>query len=210
VHLLVGFPREKKVPPPDDQQRSATPAGAALAAREPLLLTLHHQLTPDTIISVRWPARLSISICIRSHDPTSPYRSSATSRKSTAQQRIGTSSCQFTCFLQDIASTILTGIMSEPDQCIICLDSLPLPRSSGPGLATDSVLQVPPTTTDAENTNNTEDDEAANQLNVVAALDGCEHIIHDACIRSWAQKTNTCPICRNLFHTVRVFNGVDG
>jgi hypothetical protein len=44
----------------------------------------------------------------------------------------------------------------------------------------------------------------------VAELDGCEHVIHDACIRSWAQKTNTCPICRNLFHSVRVYNGLDG
>ncbi|KAI6782202.1 PHD and RING finger domain-containing protein-like protein [Emericellopsis cladophorae] len=100
--------------------------------------------------------------------------------------------------------------MSEPEQCIICLDSLPLPRSSGPALVTDGVLQVPPTTVDAENNNKQENDEAANHLNVVAALDGCEHIIHDACIRSWAQKTNTCPICRNIFHIVRVFNGVDG
>lgn len=55
-----------------------------------------------------------------------------------------------------------------------------------------------------------DDNDEASYLNVVAALDGCEHVIHDACIRSWAQKTNTCPICRNPFHSVRVYNGVDG
>jgi hypothetical protein len=47
-------------------------------------------------------------------------------------------------------------------------------------------------------------------LNIVAELDGCDHVIHDSCIRSWAKKTNTCPICRCPFHSVRVYNGVDG
>lgn len=117
--------------------------------------------------------------------------------------------------------------MSEPEQCIICLD--PLPRPSPPTLEAAG-LEVPPSTTDAntsavttapaaatENTPATslpiaadagEDEDS--YLNIVAALDGCEHVIHDACIRSWAQKTNTCPICRNPFHSVRVYNGVDG
>lgn len=104
--------------------------------------------------------------------------------------------------------------MSEPEQCIICLDSLPLPRSSGSDLqqvaappdvpVQEQVPPPPPPAATATIENNDHD------LNIVAALDGCEHIIHDACIRSWAQKTNTCPICRNLFHTVRVFNGADG
>ncbi|RDA92952.1 hypothetical protein CP533_5536 [Ophiocordyceps camponoti-saundersi (nom. inval.)] len=84
--------------------------------------------------------------------------------------------------------------MSEPEQCIICLDPLPLPSSSPQNPA----VVVPPESDDT------------GHLNIVAALDGCEHIIHDACIRSWAQKTNTCPICRNPFHCVRVYNGVDG
>lgn len=112
--------------------------------------------------------------------------------------------------------------MSEPEQCIICLDSLPLPRSSGSDLQQGAAVaalplpvplpQVPPAPTPAAaapiTASNTTDND--HNLNIVAALDGCEHIIHEACIRSWAQKTNTCPICRNLFHTVRVFNGADG
>ncbi|KFH48845.1 PHD and RING finger domain-containing protein-like protein [Hapsidospora chrysogenum ATCC 11550] len=104
--------------------------------------------------------------------------------------------------------------MSEPEQCIICLDSLPLPRSSSStALAADGDIQIPGSSaanTTTVTATKSENDESANHLNVVAALDCCEHIIHDACIRSWAQKTNTCPICRNIFHTVRVFNGVDG
>lgn len=87
--------------------------------------------------------------------------------------------------------------MSEPEQCIICLDHLPRPSSLDG--------EVPAATTVPEAV-----EEESSYLNIVAALDGCDHIIHDACIRSWAQKTNTCPICRNPFHSVRVYDGVDG
>lgn len=151
--------------------------------------------------------------------------------------------------------------MTEPEQCIICLDSLPLPRATtstlgaaeggdtefqllrdGGAAATDTDTTATTDTTTTTTTTDTteitgttasppplqsptvtatvtaantatikaEYDELNNPLNVVAALDGCEHIIHEACIRSWAQKTNSCPICRNVFHSVRVFNGVDG
>ena len=110
--------------------------------------------------------------------------------------------------------------MSEPDQCIICLDTLPklLPSAAAAGGA-DAVTvtdQVPPATAaaprEAQNTTTTfsTGNDEPNHLNLIAALDGCDHIIHDACIRSWAQKTNTCPICRNEFHQVRVYNGLDG
>ncbi|OAA78001.1 Ribosomal protein L37ae [Akanthomyces lecanii RCEF 1005] len=91
--------------------------------------------------------------------------------------------------------------MSEPDQCIICLDHLPTPASINGASSDDSV-------TAAFEHEAAEHDDS--YLNIVAALDGCEHIIHDACIRSWAKKTNTCPICRTPFHSVRVYNGVDG
>ncbi|KAI9166804.1 PHD and RING finger domain-containing protein [Paramyrothecium foliicola] len=96
--------------------------------------------------------------------------------------------------------------MSEPDQCIICLDPLPRPSSSS---ATGTDPQASPSAVAAAiQPESVEDD--SNYLNIVAALDGCDHVIHDACIRSWAQKTNTCPICRTPFHSVRVYNGHDG
>lgn len=151
--------------------------------------------------------------------------------------------------------------MSEPEQCIICLDSLPLPGAlpaldptepdapAAAAAAAAAALEEPPTTAATTTTTTTttnhqrQDNEeirengdadlsggkaglekgrlaapapaparpaSPNPLHIVAALDGCNHIIHDACIRSWAQKTNTCPICRNTFHTVRVINGLDG
>lgn len=97
--------------------------------------------------------------------------------------------------------------MSEPEQCIICLE--PLPRLAA--LNPSPQDEAPPSTAAVHDflaRDGSEDDTV--RLDIVAALDGCEHINHDACIRSWAQKTNTCPICRMPFHTVRVYNGADG
>jgi hypothetical protein len=110
--------------------------------------------------------------------------------------------CLFTCVHQFLASVITIGIMSEPDQCIICLDPLPRPSSSTQSNEAAVDTASAPIAEAAEGD--------SNYLNIVAALDGCDHIIHDACIRSWAQKTNTCPICRKPFHSVRVYNGLDG
>ncbi|TWU76687.1 hypothetical protein ED733_000883 [Metarhizium rileyi] len=116
--------------------------------------------------------------------------------------------------------------MNEPEQCIICLDPLPHPSSlASPHSPSPSPSPSPingaGTTGAAKESADTASStrqivaadavaEDVNNLDIVAALDGCEHVIHDACIRSWAQKTNTCPICRTPFHFVRVYNGVDG
>ncbi|PHH63961.1 hypothetical protein CDD81_5180 [Ophiocordyceps australis] len=93
--------------------------------------------------------------------------------------------------------------MSEPEQCIICLEELPRPLAVDVANGAQADATAP--TADAHKI-----DDDASLLDIVAALDGCEHTLHDSCIRSWAQKTNTCPICRNPFHSVRVYNGVDG
>ncbi len=85
--------------------------------------------------------------------------------------------------------------MSEPEQCIICLDPLPRPSPVVDGSAAPDDATLTAAVADAVSEDN-------NYLDIVAALDGCEHIIHDSCIRSWAQKTNTCPICREPFHSV--------
>ncbi|CAI4218023.1 unnamed protein product [Parascedosporium putredinis] len=71
----------------------------------------------------------------------------------------------------------------------------------------DMALEVP---TDPPDASSILDPDAANSdANTrIAALDGCNHVIHDSCIRLWAQKTNTCPICREPFRQLRVFDGV--
>lgn len=106
--------------------------------------------------------------------------------------------------------------MTDPDQCIICLEPLVI---QAPSLlsATASVQTGLDPPADPEslittlNTTTAEDDAPNFDSNArIAALDSCDHIIHDACIRLWAQKTNTCPICREAFRKLRVFDGVSG
>ncbi|KAG5913990.1 hypothetical protein E4U53_004741, partial [Claviceps sorghi] len=107
--------------------------------------------------------------------------------------------------------------MIEPEQCIICLDPLPRASTSSPSSpsAVNAIHDAAATTTEPTGSAAPDSTIAAalaqetSHLDIVASLDGCEHVIHDACIRSWAQKTNTCPICRTSFHFVRVYNGID-
>jgi hypothetical protein len=101
--------------------------------------------------------------------------------------------------------------MTDLDQCIICLEALPPPPSlqpkfAGAGAAGPVPEVAPPTTT----TTTPSDDEDLGEINGVASLNGCGHVLHDSCLRSWTQKTNTCPICRTPFQEVKVFDAVDG
>ncbi|SPO01017.1 uncharacterized protein DNG_03765 [Cephalotrichum gorgonifer] len=122
--------------------------------------------------------------------------------------------------------------MTDPDQCIICLEPLVIQAPSLLPATTDgsihpqqqqqhhhqqqpAFLEVAAAAAAAESptttTTSTEDDAGNLDTNSrIAALDSCDHIIHDACIRLWAQKTNTCPICREQFRKLRVFDGISG
>ncbi|EGX97229.1 PHD and RING finger domain protein, putative [Cordyceps militaris CM01] len=154
-------------------------------------LTTHHQT----------PLLASIPIPIPVHPP-GLVSCSLFFLFSSLLHLLPTLSFDFTCFRQTRARIVTIGTMSEPDQCIICLDHLPTPANNiNNGTSSDDSVPL------ALKTQLREPDDS--YLNIVAALDGCEHIIHDTCIRSWAQKTNTCPICRTPFHSVRVYNGLD-
>lgn len=112
--------------------------------------------------------------------------------------------------------------MTDPDQCIICLEPLVIQAPSLLDARVQAGLDPPATTAAAAHahaaespsttiTTTTDDDTAhLDQNSRIAALDSCDHVIHDACIRLWAQKTNTCPICREAFRKLRVFDGVSG
>lgn len=108
--------------------------------------------------------------------------------------------------------------VTDPDQCIICLEPLVIQAPSLlpatalsahhqhplPGLDLAPVAAESPTTS-------TEEDTAALDVNSrIAALDSCDHVIHESCILLWAQKTNTCPICREQFRKLRVLDGISG
>lgn len=62
-----------------------------------------------------------------------------------------------------------------------------------------------PSTPPANNNNNDDDED-----NRVAVIDVCGHTLHDACLREWTGKANSCPICRQAFHLVHVYNHVGG
>jgi hypothetical protein len=116
------------------------------------------------------------------------------------------------------------------DQCIVCLEPLDVEPSTlaaplGPA------EEKPPPLQNAEEHNEhgeplherhaIEDADAlarANQKNGpehanhdnVAQIEACGHMLHDACLREWSEKANSCPICRQIFHVVKVYAKVGG
>ncbi|KAI0127570.1 hypothetical protein BJ170DRAFT_379005 [Xylariales sp. AK1849] len=120
------------------------------------------------------------------------------------------------------------------DQCIVCLENLdvqqpstaPLQGSSDsePGSApspseppvvpeaanvavqphlqskTDGLAATTTTTTTNNNNNN----------DSIAEIQVCGHVLHDSCLREWTGKANSCPICRQTFHFVNVYDKVGG
>ncbi|KAI1268585.1 hypothetical protein F5Y18DRAFT_235401 [Xylariaceae sp. FL1019] len=119
------------------------------------------------------------------------------------------------------------------DQCIVCLDNLDVhdsghthgisitpPSESNPtiGALNPEVTPSPTLTlnlkTNDSNTinvvatspRNDEDDEDTR----IAVIQVCGHVLHDACLREWTGKANSCPICRQTFHLVHVYDKVGG
>ena len=92
------------------------------------------------------------------------------------------------------------------DQCIVCLESLDYSppeidsKSPKPGLES---AEVAPTTFG---------NDSGSEYNglVIAVIQTCNHILHDTCLRDWTLKANSCPICRQAFHLVEVYDKVGG
>lgn len=53
------------------------------------------------------------------------------------------------------------------------------------------------------------DDADANDNNI-AIIQVCGHILHDSCLKAWTVKANSCPICRQTFHNVQVYDQIGG
>ncbi|KAL0931999.1 PHD-finger domain-containing protein [Colletotrichum truncatum] len=103
--------------------------------------------------------------------------------------------------------------MTEPDQCIICLESLQPPSSqldgangAGPTVATTGTTSKATYQRIDSDIEILEEDEN----NHIATLVGCNHVVHDRCIRSWAKNSNTCPICRTPFNEVSLSSELNG
>lgn len=125
------------------------------------------------------------------------------------------------------------------DQCIVCLDGLDVQQSppSQPSPPKTphhshtisqalSSASCPTTAGDAatspllSHTGADDDDHGAiaasitsprlGDNNKIAVIQVCGHILHDACLREWTGKANSCPICRQAFHLVHVYDKVGG
>lgn len=44
----------------------------------------------------------------------------------------------------------------------------------------------------------------------IAVIQVCGHILHDTCLKAWTGKANSCPICRQAFHLVEVYDKIGG
>jgi hypothetical protein len=103
------------------------------------------------------------------------------------------------------------------DQCIVCLDTLETVSSGTPQLPTE--VDAPPEpavaaieASKANNTSSSNENDGHNHGNDdhVALIQICGHVLHDSCLREWTAKANSCPICRQLFHKVHVYDKVGG
>ncbi|KAI9731258.1 MAG: hypothetical protein M1818_007883 [Claussenomyces sp. TS43310] len=92
------------------------------------------------------------------------------------------------------------------DQCIVCLESL--------NTSSKSVNPI-------YSENRQDGDDAAAMVETpesghmdndqpVAIIRTCGHILHDECLSAWTQKANSCPICRQAFYLVDVYDMIGG
>ncbi|KAI1101978.1 hypothetical protein F4804DRAFT_280850 [Jackrogersella minutella] len=108
------------------------------------------------------------------------------------------------------------------DQCIVCLenldvqsssthsqsheppeDDLPQSSSSAVGKANANAPTLLSPKSPLGSITNDEDSK-------IAVIQVCGHALHDACLREWTGKANSCPICRQAFHLVHVYDKVGG
>lgn len=85
------------------------------------------------------------------------------------------------------------------------IKSLPLAAASPTASSTTTIE----TTTTIKDLPNGSDSNSENDDNV-AVIQVCGHILHDSCLKAWTGKANSCPICRQAFHLVEVYDKIGG
>lgn len=112
------------------------------------------------------------------------------------------------------------------EQCIVCLENLdeqPVLGSVSPTVEQAAATKVPPSESavpesaaapvHAHSTTTQENGHAESVVDddsKIAEIDICGHILHNSCLREWTGKANSCPICRQSFNLVHVYNRVGG
>lgn len=93
------------------------------------------------------------------------------------------------------------------DQCIVCLEILDsLISGEDPHIQSDSALEAD----DVATATIAGDPSDFDNQQPISVIKPCDHILHDECLREWSQKANSCPICRQSFNLVEVYNKVGG
>jgi hypothetical protein len=82
------------------------------------------------------------------------------------------------------------------------------PISAGQSEANAATLHAQPQQDTSKST--TEDAHDVDEDSKVAEIEVCGHMLHDTCLRAWTIKANSCPICRQAFHSVNVYDRVGG
>lgn len=106
------------------------------------------------------------------------------------------------------------------DQCIVCLDNLDV--ETNPDALTPTQKHLYKELQEEHERLAVRDPDALNELNKshertaddgkehIARIPICGHMLHDACLKEWSEKANSCPICRQTFHVVTVFDKIGG
>ncbi|KAK7911270.1 hypothetical protein PG985_013751 [Apiospora marii] len=63
---------------------------------------------------------------------------------------------------------------------------------------------------DAVTSTSTSDGFVSDEDSKIAEIEICGHVLHDVCLRQWTGKANSCPICRQTFNSVIVYDRVGG
>ncbi|KXX83214.1 PHD and RING finger domain-containing protein 1 [Madurella mycetomatis] len=105
------------------------------------------------------------------------------------------------------------------DQCIICLEPLDVETNTTP--LSPAVHELVEELKSQHKRLAIEDPDALVSINQkhasapfnhdhIATIPVCGHTLHDGCLREWSEKANSCPICRQTFHLVTVYEKVGG
>lgn len=105
-------------------------------------------------------------------------------------------------------SAITTGDSSEPAASIE-VDAVTPPKESDASNSNNNNNNNSPVSTTASNTGTTSR-KHDNRHDHVAEIQVCGHALHDSCLRLWTDKANSCPICRQQFHLVHVYDKIGG
>ena len=101
------------------------------------------------------------------------------------------------------------------DQCIVCLETLEVEHAIAPDRSapnTSDTIHPAPSTDHPEPIQGTFALQVTESLchDSVAQIQVCGHMLHETCLREWSDKANSCPICRQTFYDVNVYDKVGG